>query len=142
VRQVQILAVGKLKDAGLEKSCAEYYRRCRCTLAITVKEVRDLATLRAALPAQAVKIILDERGRQLTSLEFASQLGRWLEHARPLCLVVGGAEGLDEQIRAQADCLLSLGKMTFAHRLVRLVLAEQLYRAVSILEGSPYHREG
>ena len=142
MRQALILAVGKLKDPALEQACAEYYRRCQRTVTITVKEVRELGGLQGALPPRALKVMLDERGQQLSSLEFATQLGRWLETGRPLAFVVGGADGLGDAVRSQADCLLSLGRMTFAHRLVRLLLAEQLYRAVSILEGSPYHREG
>jgi len=142
VRGALILAVGKLKEPCLEQSCEDYYRRCRRTLPISVKEVRDLAALRSALPERATLVILDERGGQVGSRDFATRLGRWLETPRPLVFVVGGADGLDDELRARADFLLSLGKMTFAHRLVRLMLAEQLYRAVSILEGSPYHREG
>lgn len=141
MREALILAVGKLRDPALEEACAEYYRRCRRTLRIAVKEVRDLAGLRTSLPARATRVVLDERGEQLTSREFAERLRRWLERPSPLVFVVGGADGLNEEVRAEADLLLSLGKMTFAHRLVRLMLAEQLYRAVSILEGRPYHRD-
>jgi 23S rRNA (pseudouridine1915-N3)-methyltransferase len=142
VRGALILAVGKLKDPALEQACSEYYKRCQRSLPITTREVRDLAALQAALPDRALLCALDERGQQLSSLEFAGKLGRFIEAARPLVFAIGGADGLDDAVRARADLLLSLGKMTFAHRLVRLILAEQLYRAVSILEGSPYHREG
>jgi 23S rRNA (pseudouridine1915-N3)-methyltransferase len=142
MRGALILAVGRLKDAALEQSCAEYYKRCQRTLPVTVKEVRDLTALSAALPERALLCALDERGQQLSSRDFADRLSRFIETARPLVFVIGGADGLDDALRARADLLLSLGKMTFAHRLVRLILAEQLYRAVSILEGSPYHREG
>lgn len=141
MRQALILAVGKLKDPALEQACDEYYRRCQRTLGITAKEMRDLPALRAALPARALLCALDERGAQLTSRDFAVRLGRWIETPRPLVFAIGGPDGLDDPLRGQADLVLALGKMTFAHRLVRLILAEQLYRAVSILEGSPYHRE-
>ena len=142
MRGALILAVGKLKDPALEQACSDYYRRCLRTLPITVKEVRDLAALQATIPSRALVCALDERGKQLGSREFAEQLGRFIETARPLVFAIGGPDGLDDALRARADLLLSLGKMTFAHRLVRLILAEQLYRAVSILEGSPYHRDG
>lgn len=105
-------------------------------------EVRDLSRLRAALPSRGPVIVLDERGRELSSAAFATELGRWLEdRAGPPCFVIGGADGLDDAVRARATLLLSLGRMTFAHRLVRVLLAEQLYRATSILQGTPYHTE-
>ncbi len=142
MREGLILAEGRLKDALLEEACAEYFQRCHRTLPLKVKELRDLAALRQAIPGRCTLVVLDERGEQLTSREFARRLERWISVPLPLVFVIGGANGLDDELRGRASLLLGLGKMTFAHRLVRLLLAEQLYRAVSILEGSPYHREG
>ncbi len=142
MKRALILCEGRLKEPGLRALCDDYYRRCSRSLAIEERELRDLAALRAAIPERATLCVLDERGRQLTSRELAAELGRLIElpSSGPLAFVIGGADGLDDAIRARATLLLSLGKLTFAHRLVRLMLAEQLYRAISILEGAPYHR--
>ncbi len=102
---------------------------------------REAKLLRAATPAGARLIALDERGQALSSAEFAALLGRWRDSgtAEIACLI-GGAEGLDEAIRREAALVLSLGPMTWPHLLVRTLLAEQLFRANSILTGHPYHR--
>lgn len=106
------------------------------------REVKDLKAMRRALPDRdALVLALDERGRQRTSQQLAALLQGWLEGpASTAVFLVGGADGLDDELRRRADHLLSLSKMTIAHRLVHVLLAEQLYRAVSIIEGSPYHR--
>ena len=97
--------------------------------------------MKKAIPAKARLIILDETGSQFTSREFAKTLEKWTSDSKELVFAIGGADGFDGELRNRADALLSLGKMTFAHRLARLILSEQLYRAVSILQGSPYHRD-
>ena len=142
MRRAQILAVGRLREPLLRQACDDYYRRCHRTVVVEERELRDLAALKAALPGRATLVVLDERGEQLPSRAFAERLRGWIESTIPLVFVMGGADGLDDELRSRAQLVLSLGRMTFAHRLVRLILAEQLYRAVSILEGSPYHREG
>lgn len=141
MKRVLLLAEGRLRDPGLRAPIDDYYRRCSHRFRVEEREVRDLTALKRALPGrgEGLVVTLDERGRQHRSREFARLLSDWLERA-PLTLVIGGADGLDDDVRARADHLLSLSKMTLAHRLVRLVLAEQLYRAVSILDGAPYHR--
>jgi 23S rRNA (pseudouridine1915-N3)-methyltransferase len=85
-------------------------------------------------------VALDERGREPSSEELARRLGAWLAGGRDLALVVGGADGLAEAVKARADESLSLSRLTLAHRLARLVLLEQLYRAFTILRGEPYHK--
>lgn len=105
------------------------------------RPAREAALIRDALPAGAFRIVLDERGRALGSWDFASQLQAIAESGRAeLAFVVGGADGLDPALRQEADLLLSLGAMTWPHLLVRVLLAEQLFRAQSILSGHPYHR--
>lgn len=96
--------------------------------------------LMRAIPPGAALVVLDERGEQPTSVEFARRLADWRDQARDLCLVIGGADGLDPALRARADWQISLGRMVWPHMLVRVMLAEQLYRAATILAGSPYHR--
>jgi 23S rRNA (pseudouridine1915-N3)-methyltransferase len=95
----------------------------------------------AALPEGAALIALDERGRELTSPGFAALLAEWRDSGRrEAALAIGGADGHSEAVRARADLTLSFGKMVWPHMLARVMAAEQLYRAASILAGSPYHR--
>lgn len=97
--------------------------------------------LRRAIPDGAVVVVLDERGQQLTSPKFAEQIAEWRDAGRrDLALVIGGADGIAPSLRAEADLSISFGKMVWPHMLVRVMLAEQLYRSASILAGSPYHR--
>ncbi|MCW5724296.1 MAG: 23S rRNA (pseudouridine(1915)-N(3))-methyltransferase RlmH [Maricaulaceae bacterium] len=102
----------------------------------------ETAALLAAVPDGARRVILDERGRALTSPDFAAQLAAWRdEGARAAAFLIGGPDGFAEPARKGADLVLAFGPMVWPHRLVRVMLAEQLYRAVSILTGSPYHRD-
>jgi 23S rRNA (pseudouridine1915-N3)-methyltransferase len=97
--------------------------------------------LRKALPRGAAVCALDERGTVMTSPDFAAQLGDWRDQGRSdLAFVIGGADGLAKDLRMQADARLSFGAMVWPHMLARVMLAEQLYRAASILAGAPYHR--
>ncbi len=90
-----------------------------------------------------VTILLDEKGEQLSSVAFADKLGRWRDDGRREArFMIGGADGFDDSERAKADLLLAFGKATWPHLLARAMLAEQLYRATSILANHPYHREG
>jgi 23S rRNA (pseudouridine1915-N3)-methyltransferase len=95
------------------------------------------------MPPGAVTIILDEKGKSLGSVAFAERLGRWRdEGVREARFLIGAADGFDDAARADADLLLNFGTMTWPHLLARAMLAEQLWRAASILAGHPYHREG
>jgi 23S rRNA (pseudouridine1915-N3)-methyltransferase len=97
--------------------------------------------LARAVPSGAVLVTLDERGKLLTSPEFATQLARWRDAGRQdVAFVIGGADGIDPSLRAKADFSISFGQMVWPHMLVRVMLAEQLYRAANILSGGPYHR--
>ncbi len=142
MREVTILAVGKLRDKGLRKLCDDYYKRCSGRFRPRELELRDRARLESTLAKQRGPLImLDERGETPSSEAFSKKLRGWLQDpSGPPTFVIGGADGLGDALRGRANSLLSLGKMTFAHRLVRVLLAEQLYRAVSIMDGSPYHR--
>jgi len=93
------------------------------------------------LPPGAVVCVLDERGKQFSSPEFASHLARWRDDGKSdAAFLIGGADGLDPGLRARADLALSFGPMVWPHMLVRVMVAEQLYRAAAILAGTPYHR--
>lgn len=102
---------------------------------------REAELLLGAIPAGAVIVALDVRGKVLTSRDFATKLGAWRdEGVSDLAFVIGGADGLDPAVLARARLSLSLGPMTWPHLMVRAMLAEQLYRAQAILTGHPYHR--
>jgi 23S rRNA (pseudouridine1915-N3)-methyltransferase len=106
------------------------------------KRRREAAALLAALPAAAFVVALDLGGKAPDSESFAALLARWLDAGRPVAFVIGGAEGLDASVLARADYVLSLGRLTWPHLLVRVMLAEQLFRARAIAAGHPYHRGG
>ena len=98
--------------------------------------------LRRAVPKGALLAVMDERGQVESSPKFAERLAGWRDGGRSdLALVIGGADGIDPSLRAEADFALSFGAMVWPHMLVRVMLAEQLYRAASILAGAPYHRD-
>ena len=98
--------------------------------------------LRRAIPGGAFTIALDERGKTITSPEFAARLGGWRDAGRQdLAIMIGGADGLAPVLRHESDFMLSFGHMVWPHMLARVMLCEQLYRAASILAGSRYHRE-
>lgn len=154
---IRVVAVGRLRTDYARLGCDEYFGRARKLLPLDVVEVRDAKrtrageparwqaeeaqALRAALPAGAVVVALDERGDDWTSREFAAWLGRQRDQGRAVAFVIGGPDGLDPGLRDGADKRWRLGAATLPHELARLVLAEQLYRAATILENRPYHRD-
>ena len=95
----------------------------------------------AALPARCCRVVLDDGGKSFSTRQLADRLTRWREAGRDVAFIIGGADGTAAALKGQADLLWSLSPLTLPHGLVRIVLAEQLYRAVSILGGHPYHRE-
>jgi 23S rRNA (pseudouridine1915-N3)-methyltransferase len=103
--------------------------------------VAEKTRILAALPPGCVRIALDEQGKQWTTVEFARRLDGWQQEGRDVAFMIGGADGLDRYLKADADILLSLSAMTLPHALVRVMLAEQLYRALSLNRNHPYHRE-
>lgn len=158
--QVTIAAVGRARPSPERALAADYLARCG-TLGRTVglgpfalvevEEKRPLEAparmasegerLRAAVPAEAVLVALDSRGVDLDSEGFAARIAAWRDAgARGLGFVIGGADGLAPELRDQAMLRLAFGRMTWPHLLVRVLLAEQLYRATAILAGHPYHR--
>lgn len=155
--RVHICAVGRLRSGPERDLLDDYLTRFDRTgrsLGLgpaTVNEVEDrkgggmaaeAGLLDRAIPKGAVTVALDERGKLLTSPDFADLLGRWRDEGRgDAAFVIGGADGIAPELRQQADFKLSFGKMVWPHMLVRVMLAEQLYRAASILSGAPYHRE-
>lgn len=143
---VVIIAIGKLK-ASPEKALVElYYKRLRFTPQIielpqSHKEQEGTLFSSRLSPGDFI-VALDEKGTQLSSLEFAHTWQKWqIESPPTLAFLIGGADGLSEAVKAKANFLWSLGKLTWPHLLVRGLLLEQLYRAQQILLGHPYHRD-
>jgi 23S rRNA (pseudouridine1915-N3)-methyltransferase len=155
-----VAAIGRLKD-GPERELAERYRKraeqvgrrigFRETEVVEIKESRaqepgkrmieESIALANVIPDKAVTIILDERGESLGSAEFATLLGRWRDGGRPAAVfVIGGDDGIAPSLRDKAAFKLALGAATWPHQLVRVMLLEQIYRAMTILAGHPYHR--
>ncbi len=151
--RVTIAAVGRL-GPGPERELYERYA-ARCAPPLLLREVTlgasagaakrrgaETALLIAAVPKGARTIALDERGRDLSSAAFAALLGRWRDDgAGDIAVLIGGADGLDGPARDRCDLVLRLGQLTWPHLMVRALIAEQLYRAQTILAGHPYHRE-
>jgi 23S rRNA (pseudouridine1915-N3)-methyltransferase len=149
---VQIIAVGKNKDSALQSLIDDYTKRLSWRVIITeinppqtddeTRKSREAALIEKAIPDKSVIIALDERGENTDSITFAKKLDTFITNKSPsLTFIIGGADGLDELIRKRADLLISFGKLTWPHMLVRLMLVEQLYRATTILSGHPYHRQ-
>jgi 23S rRNA (pseudouridine1915-N3)-methyltransferase len=95
----------------------------------------------AALPARCVKVVLDERGKVCSTADLARRIERWRQDGADIAFIIGGADGTAPELQREADLLLALSAFTLPHGLCRVMLAEQLYRAVSLLAGHPYHRE-
>lgn len=158
--QMTIAAIGRMK-AGAERELAERYvdrvnkagRRLGLSLAVrefpesragsaAARKDQEAAQLLAALPERAVLVALDQTGRNLDSRAFAQALARWRDDGvAEVVFAIGGADGFGAAVLAAATLRLALGAMTWPHQMVRLMLAEQAYRAVTILSGHPYHRE-
>lgn len=101
----------------------------------------EAALLRKAIPDGAFLVTLDERGKVMTSPEFANKIAGWRDNSqRDVAFVIGGADGIAPDLRSQADFSISFGKMVWPHMLARVMLTEQLYRAANIISGGPYHR--
>ena len=97
--------------------------------------------IRAHIPRQALTIVLDERGDQLTTRELSARMAAWAREAPSAAFVIGSADGLDATLKTSAHCRFGLSRLTLPHGLARIFLVEQLYRAVSLLSGHPYHRD-
>jgi len=149
---LRLIAVGRMRAGPEAELFARYAVRLRPALETTeLAEARGSAAeakrregeaILAALPAQALAVALDPGGEAVDSEGLAARLDGWLAGQRPLCFVIGGAEGLSAAVMARADHAVSLGRLTWPHMLARVMLAEQLYRARVIAQGHPYHRAG
>ena len=153
---LRVIAVGTRMPAWVEQAVADYSGRLPAGIGLEWREVRaaqrgrsadsarwlreEAARIEAALPASAHRVVFDEHGRDIDTAGLARRLEAWREEARPVALLVGGPDGLDPALKAGADETLRLSSLTLPHPLVRVLIAEQLYRAWSINTGHPYHR--
>ena len=155
--KLAVLAVGHRQPDWVNEACAEYLKRMPRELPASVTEIKpeprgyktreqllsaEKSRIRDALSAGSRIVVLDEKGDDLTTLKLAKRLEVWMQDGRDVALLIGGADGLDEEFKQQADDKLRLSSLTLPHGMARMVLCEQLYRAVSVLKNHPYHREG
>lgn len=153
--KITIAAIGTRQPSWARSAIDDYLARLPADFAVTIKEIKpaprpsqtverivaaEAERLRAAIPAGATTIALDERGRDWTTAELAMQLQRWREAALPVAFVIGGADGLDTRFKGEMRVLLRLSSLTLPHALARVLLVEQLYRAWSLHANHPYHR--
>jgi 23S rRNA (pseudouridine1915-N3)-methyltransferase len=159
--KLAVMAVGRLKDGPERELVERYEERAKAvgrSLGFSPLNLLELPESRARRDADrraeegtaildkaasAVLVAFDERGKALTSEAFAQKLAAWRDQGRAAAnFVIGGPDGLDERVRAAADVVVSFGALTLPHQLVRVLVVEQLYRALTILAGHPYHRAG
>jgi len=155
--RIQIAVVGRLRDAPEAALAADYIARAATAgrqigfkaIELTEVEARPQGDQRAeagalfrATPDDARKILLDERGAEWASRQMAEKLARWRDDGVPCTTFwIGGADGVSQSVKDQADEKLAFGRQTWPHRLVRVMISAQIYRAVTILCGTPYHRD-
>jgi len=152
-----VVAVGGGQPRWVEDGFAEYARRMPPTLRMELREVRaeprttgksveqlaaaEAERIRAVLPKQAIRVALDERGLDATTAQLVELFARWQSDGRDVAFMIGGPDGLDAGLKREADQTLRLSSLTLPHGLARIVLAECLYRVVSIHHRHPYHRD-
>jgi 23S rRNA (pseudouridine1915-N3)-methyltransferase len=144
--KIKIAWIGKTKEAAITALTEEYLKRIARYATVEGVTVRDEADLlskfgaRSKAAAKSTLVLMDSRGKEFSSEQFAKFLGDYQDrNPLPLVLAIGGADGFSPEARSAAHSLISLGKMTLAHELARVVLLEQVYRAFTILKGHPYH---
>ncbi|HEY0845224.1 MAG TPA: 23S rRNA (pseudouridine(1915)-N(3))-methyltransferase RlmH, partial [Noviherbaspirillum sp.] len=154
--QLIIAAVGHKMPAWIEDGFGEYAKRMPPECRIHLKEIKPVersgsktaetvmalerAKIEAAVPKGSRIVALDERGKDMTTMQLAQLLTQWQQDGRDVTFVIGGADGLDAGFKASADMLVRISSLTLPHGMVRVLLAEQLYRAWSITQNHPYHR--
>ena len=154
---ITVLAVGNKMPSWVDEAVQEYAKRFGRDVQYTLKEIKpekrgtgvnaaqgmaaEEKRILEALPDNAFLVVLDERGKAPTSVELAQYMQRWQQDGEHVCFVIGGADGMTDALKQKARLMLRLSSLTLPHGMVRVLLTEQLYRAVSILQNHPYHRE-
>jgi 23S rRNA (pseudouridine1915-N3)-methyltransferase len=155
--KLHIIAVGLRMPGWVDAGFAEYAKRMPRHFPFGLVEIRpeprnsgksvgqllaaEAARIGAAIPAGATRVVCDERGADLTTTQFAKRLQSWQDGGGDIAFLIGGPDGLDRSIKEGAQATIRLSGMTLPHGLARVLLAEQIYRAWSILQNHPYHRE-
>ena len=155
--KILVAAVGRIRDCPEAELAADYLKRAAAAgrglgfKSVDLIEVEakpsgdqraEAGALFRATPDNARKILLDERGADWSSRQLAEKLARWRDDGQAhACFWIGGADGVSQSVKGQADEKLAFGRQTWPHRLVRVMISEQIYRAVTILSGNPYHRD-
>jgi len=155
--RLAILAVGGKLPGWANEACDAYLKRLPRGFEATLAEIKaeprasgksveqmmaaEGLRLRAAVPRGARLVGLDEQGKDLSTGQFAAKLRLWLDSGTPTAFLIGGPDGIDARLKRECEVLLCVSSLTLPHALARVVLAEQLYRAASLLTGHPYHRD-
>jgi len=157
--KIKVLVVGKNKEEYIAEALREYHKRINKYTRFDIEEISSIKASKKysekeikekegqkilkALPGDSIVVLLDERGKQMNSTEFAKWIQKFMNSGtRNMTFVIGGAYGFSDGLYEKADMKLSFSKMTFSHQIVRVVFAEQLYRAFTIIHGEPYHHGG
>jgi len=151
--QLHLLCVSKPVKGWVKLACEDYEKRLQAPgqIRFQVKEIQPVTSdvqrkekeaerLIAATPKDCMRLVFDERGKDLSTVALAKQISEWRDQAANVACFIGGADGLAKEFLADADLCWSVSKFTLPHQLVRVMLTEQIYRAVSILNNHPYHR--
>jgi 23S rRNA (pseudouridine1915-N3)-methyltransferase len=154
--QFIVAAIGHRMPGWVQQAWSEYAKRFPRPYSLELREIpmlkrsrnadidglreREGEALLAQVPGGFRRIALDEGGKQWSTLQLAAQMENWMREGRGVCFLIGGPDGLSRQSRQQADHVWSLGQLTLPHPMVRVILAEQLYRAWTITQNHPYHR--
>ena len=136
--KLHVLYIGKPRDASFNTLAEQYVRRAARYVRCEMREIQPQRFDLWDKHPSATKVLLDPAGKSYDSVQFSKLIGQAEESARDLVFLVGGAEGLPQEWRKRADILLSLSSMTFPHELARVILVEQIYRALALLRGHPY----
>ncbi|MFA5703741.1 23S rRNA (pseudouridine(1915)-N(3))-methyltransferase RlmH [Advenella sp. RU8] len=151
-----VIAVGTRMPAWVETAWEDYAKRMPADCAIELKEIKpeprttgktpqqmmqaEARRIESAIPASALRIALDEHGKDLTTMDLSSRLDQWRSGGQDVAFLIGGPDGLDSELKKSCSGMIRLSSLTLPHPMVRIVLAEQLYRAWAILVNHPYHR--
>jgi 23S rRNA (pseudouridine1915-N3)-methyltransferase len=152
-----VIAVGTRMPSWVTDACREYAKRIPPGAALQLVEIKaeprasgktpaqllaaEAARIRAALPKTGRVVALDERGKEMSTCSLAVQIEAWKQEGGPVAFLIGGADGLDAALKKACALQLRLSSLTLPHALARVLVSEQIYRALSIIDGHPYHRE-
>ncbi len=146
--RIWIIAVGHKMPDWVSKACQEYLKRLPADCAIELKEIKpdinpakEASKISAVIPKNTLLIALDERGKDVRTNDVAEHLQQWRANGKDIVFLIGGADGLDPSLKTSQSSVWKLSSLTLPHAFARLLLIEQLYRAWTILQGHPYHRE-